>query len=239
MNYQIDDAGLERASKKLGLRFPVHVRVLRNGLEGMAGKYHGLGRYGPTVDGVLEDPVHHISLNGCLGTKMANTAIWHELTHAMQCERFLPADPCDADELSQAANHGLAMAFRQEMKGIRLKNNAKSKKLTMDYVNVSFEVEAMASDKKFAQQDEIVALVEGDPDLLEDSNRYLWRVDLWKKGPWRPKEDREYEFVATHYVNADKKHKANEWARNQHNLTAANSFAVAYQIHREETPDAI
>ena len=234
MSYEVDKAGLKRASKKLGLRFPVRVRILPHGPDDMAGKYHGLGRHGPTVDEPLDKPAHHISLSGLLGSSMANTAIWHELTHAKQCERFLPDDVEDPDEQARIANANLAMAFRQEMQRIRLKTNATSKKMTMAYTDVSFEVEALASDKKFAKKDNIIAESDDNNALLDNGKRYLWRVDLWKKGPWRANEDREYTYVETHYVNAAKEYDAKKWARDQHKLQHHNCVAVAYQIYREE-----
>lgn len=237
MDYEVDNAGLKRASKKLGLRFPVRVRMLPHGPDDMAGKYHGLGRYGPTSDGPLDSPAHHISLSGALSAKMANTAIWHELTHAKQCERFIPDDVEDLDQLADAANRGLAMAFRKEMKAIRLATNTTSKKLTMAYADVSFEREAQSSDKKFAQKHNIIASLVDD-DLVDDKDRYLWRVDLWKKGPWVAKTDREYTFVDTYYVNAVAEHEAIRWARDKNKLTVANSVAAAYQIYREEEPNA-
>lgn len=232
MDYKVDKAGLERASKKLGLRFPVRVRILPNGPDDMAGKYHGLGRYGPTVDHPLDSPAHHISLSGNLGSSMANTAIWHELTHAKQCERFLPDDVDDLDEMAKAANAGLAKAFRKEMQRIRLETNATSKKMTMAYTDVSFEVEALAS-TKLAKEDNIIAS-DNNNELLDDGQRYLWRVDLWKKGPWRPNKDRDYTYVETHYVNAAKEYDAKKWTRNQHKLGQHDSVAAAYQIYREE-----
>ena len=235
MDYKVDQDGLKRAAKKLGLRFPVNVRVLPHGPEDMAGKYHGLGRYGPTVDDPLDAPVHHISLSGILGSSMANTAIWHELTHAKQCARFLPDDVDDVDEMARIANAGLAKAFRKEMQRIRLETNATSKKMTMAYTDVSFEVEALASDKKFAKNDNIIVNNDdADCELLDDKKRYLWRVDLWKKGPWRANQDREYTFIDTHYVNAAKEYDAKKWARDQHKFAHHDSVAVAYQIYREE-----
>lgn len=232
MDYKVDKAGLKRASKKLGLRFPVRVRILPNGPDDMAGKYHGLGCYGPTVDDPLDSPAHHISLSGNLGSSMANTAIWHELTHAKQCERFLPDDVDDLDEMAKAANAGLAKAFRKEMQRIRLETNATSKKMTMAYTDVSFEVEALAS-TKLAKEDNIIAS-NNDNELLDDGQRYLWRVDVWKKGPWRPNKDRDYTYVETHYVNAAKEYDAKKWARNQHKLGQHDSVVAAYQIYREE-----
>lgn len=234
MHYDVDNAGLKRAAQKLGLRFPVRVRILPHGPDDMAGKYHGLGRYGPTTGDPLDAPAHHISLSGNLGNKMANTAIWHELTHAKQCERFLPDDIDDPDEAAAVANSGLALAFRKEMQRIRLETNATSKKMTMAYTDVSFEVEALASDKKFAQKDNIITQADVDDELVDDKMRYLWRVDLWKKGQWRPNKDREYEFIHTHYVNAAKEYDAKQWARKHHKLGAHDSVAVAYQIYREE-----
>lgn len=233
MDYEVDKAGLKRACKKLGLKFPVRVRIVPDGPDGMAGKYHGLGRYGPTVNKPLDKPQHHISLSGALGSSMANTAIWHELTHAKQCERFLPDNVENVDEQARIANSRLAKAFRKEMQRIRLKTNATSKKMTMAYTEVSFEVEALESDNKFAKKNNIINSAV-DEELVDDKQRYLWRVDLWKKGPWRPNKKREYEFIDTHYVNATTEYAAKQWARDQHKIKTYDSVAVAYQIYREE-----
>lgn len=196
----------------------------------MAGKYHGLGRYGPTTVKPLDRPTHHISLNGQLSGKMANTAIWHELTHAKQCERFLP-ETDDVDEAARTANAALATAFRQEMKDIRRKKNTFSKKVTIDYMDVSFEVEARQSDKDFAVKDNIVTSAVND--LTDDKGRYRWRVDVWKKGARRygKNQKQDLTFVGTQYVVATGETGAKTFAREQYKLSSFDSFVVAHQTY--------
>jgi len=162
MTYQIEKGGTKKAAKKLGLRYPVRVRITDD-LDGMAGKYHGLGRWGFTSDAPLDKIAHHISINANIDSNTANTAIWHEMTHAKQCERFLPADVSDQDERARIANRTLALEFRWQMKDIRIAKGIKSTALTTDYANVSFEVEARESDKMFAKKINIIKADKNQP----------------------------------------------------------------------------
>jgi hypothetical protein len=217
-NYTINPDALEEACGIYGLHFPVRVRLLDGGPMGMLGKYHGIGRYGPTTDDELAEPAHHISLKSDLGVFTANTALWHELTHAMQCERFLPEDL----DNYRAANRGLTMAFRQEMKEVRRKAGTTSKALTAAYSNVSFEKEAHDSTDIAKKIDLILPGENAKEDdfellrLLDDKGRALWRIDLWKSAKWeKGNKVREKEFRGTYYVRAAKEWEAKQFAKKE------------------------
>lgn len=226
--WEIDYEAVEQARGILGIdRYPVRVRILDGGPQGMLGKYHGLGHWGPTTDERLDEPVHHISLKGDLTSKMANTCLLHEMTHAAQCERYL-------DDDYQSGNRGLTMAFKQEMKGNRggfgNYNGVKS-----GYSDVSFEREAretmdlLDDDIKVVKQVAPEAEVQ-DP-LRDEDGRFLWRVDVWEEGPWDKKaKKREYTFEGTYYVWAKDEWDAKKWARQETDLDYNNSTIKAYKM---------
>lgn len=231
-NWEIDYNKLEQACTAYGMKYPVRVRLLKNGPMGMAGKYHGIGHWGPTTEERLAEPTHHITLDAGLSASMANTCAWHELTHARQGERFLPED-VTGDEAYRIANRGLAMAFREEMKQVRRDEGTTSKALTWKYGDVSFEVEARASDK-FAEKFSIIKVSDEAPiepdQLLDDEGRASWRVDIWMLGKWnKEKKYRELDgFRGTYYVVAKTKWGAEDFAKREWGKNS--DKADAYQI---------
>lgn len=206
--WKIDETAFEQAKTQLNISLPVRIRQA-DLLSGMAGKYHGLGVWGPTTDERLESPAHHISLGQGLGAQMANTALWHELTHAAQCEDFLPEDGN-----YQVANRKLRQAFGIEMREIRTRRGiSRYAGITHDYGDVSFEEEAREWMKN---ADKIKILVPIDDEKSEKNEkgenlaakfRDLWRVDMWSK---------KDVFVGTTYVWADDDFAAKRWARDNH-----------------------
>src|SRR3954468_5315561 len=187
MQWKINEAAVSEAAEALGLTFPVRVRVVPNGPAGMAGKYHGIGRRGPTTEAVLVDPTHHISLSGNLSAKMASKCLWHEITHAMQNERFLPTDHNGEEEPYAIANRGLQCAFRAEMKEVRQRYGGTPSQLTMRYGEVSFEREAckVMDDAKTVLVSEVEKVdKKKDSPLLDDKGRATWRVDVFRRGEW-------------------------------------------------------
>lgn len=206
MRWTINQTKLDEAREILDITFPVRVRTLEDGLMGMAGKYHGLGHWGPTTEKRLEEPAHHISIASHLDAKLANKTLWHEMTHAAQCEDFLPED-----NNYRIANKGLRKAFRDEMREIRVvKGGSRYGGVDPNYANVSFEVEARDvmddSDKLFIVESTETEETTEDDDPLK-GYRALWRVDVW---------DADKKFVATQYVLADDEWGAKRFARDKH-----------------------
>ncbi len=226
MNWNIDQPAFEEAQRVLGLEQPVRVRVKAD--FPAAGKYHGLGVWGPTTDVKLDEPAHHITLSDVLSASMANTALWHEMTHAAQCEDYLE----DGDY--QAANKGLRNAFMKEMREMRTKRGVSRFNLTADYQSVSFEVEARdlmknADKVKIITGPEAKKKGKGKSKAKDDDPlrgyRHLWRVDMW---------DDDKNFVGTDYVLANEDYDAKRWAREQHMQGKKWSTNVfAYPINSE------
>lgn len=223
-SWMVDSAGLEQARNILGLKLPVAVRIVPRGPNGMAGKYHGLGCRGGG------EPQHYISLNGGLGPIMANTALWHELTHAMQCERFLPDGRTD-ENACREANNALWRAFHQEMKEIRFRTGGSKHNLTMAYADASFEKEAQQS-TKLADKHTIIASDGGAVEsLLDEKGRKTYRVDLWRDLGWNKQtKERELDFVTTMYVVAKNEWDAKKFVREEKGMTFQNSTCESYQI---------
>lgn len=193
----------------MGITFPVRVRPATHFTErGMAGKYHGLGYWGPTSEERLNEPAHHISLRADMDAGFANVTLWHEMTHAAQCEDYLPETEGEGDY--RIANAGLRQAFAKEMREIRRAKGIKTRGVTADYGNVSFEVEArdvMDGKDNFDIVEPIGS--EANAPAKDDPMRgfsYRWRVDAW---------DDNKEWVGTYYVltESDQPWDAKRWVR--------------------------
>lgn len=206
------------------LAYPVRVRLLNGGPQGMAGKYHGIGRYGPTTDERLDIPAHHITVNANLGVEMGTVCLLHELMHAHQNERFLPTEfDIQTDAHYRQANAGLREAFRAEMKEVRRKAGTTSKALTAAYANVSFEVEARKTDalkadfKLFTENGSGKVIDPFDTDMVDDKGRYTYRIDMWKTPAWDnvTRSMGKKKFRGTHYVLAYDETSAKTFARKE------------------------
>lgn len=198
MNWKIDQEALEKAKDILGIDCPVLVRVSKLPA---VGKYHGLMRWGPCSDVRLDQPTHHISLDEGLGPIIANTALWHELTHAAQCEDFMPDD-----NDHRIANAGLRQDFGKEIREQRLSRGLGAGSFGAWYGDVSFEVEARQFMEHARNIDIIVPVDDGNDDKL-NGYKNLWRVDMW---------DDDEKFVGTTYVLANEEWDAKKWARDNH-----------------------
>jgi hypothetical protein len=214
MNWTINPAKLDEARDFLDIQYPVRVRQITPSkiLPGKVGKYDGLGYWGPTTTTRLDEPHHHISMDGTLSAFMANQVLWHELTHAAQAEDFLD-NARDGEEPYRAANRELRQAFGREMRTIRGERGlSKTAGMTRDYSDVSFEVEAgdvMKNSKKI----EIIEPVFTessvfDNPLTDAQGRYRWRVDMW--------DNSGKKFIGTVYVLAADEYGAKKWARDNH-----------------------
>ena len=73
----IDRNAIQAAILLLGIEYPVRIRYMR-------GRY----RYGTHYARKHPDLHHRITMNQDLPVDQANHTLWHELTHAMQSERF-------------------------------------------------------------------------------------------------------------------------------------------------------
>lgn len=214
-------------------RYPVRVRVIKGGPQGMAGKYHGIGLRGPTTDVPLTTPAHHITLSDSLSASMANGCLWHELTHAAQCERYLPEEGDDYAE----ANRALALAFKDEMKEVRKTTGGSPTQLTMAYSKVSFEQEANLG-MKFADDIDLIKItvpekkaevVKIKDPLTDEDGRYTWRVDLFTAPKWsKGKKIRGREFRCTGRVLAKDEWGAKKFAKAEWGKSS--DEAVAYKI---------
>lgn len=233
----LNEQELERAVVAYELAYPVRVRLLDGGPQGIAGKYHGIGRFGPATEERLEIPAHHITVDSGLNGSFATTTLLHELMHAKQNERFLPDGfQIQNDDDYRQANIGLREAFRDEMREIRRRHNL-GMALTHHYQDVSFEVEARSTSKltkdfDLFHDDGVKPKSNGVPsayDLVDEHGRFTWRVDLWAYGKW----DKELKktpktFRGTYYVVAKDEWKAKEFARKEYGTTGDD--AQAYLI---------
>ena len=92
--WDIDREALSRACKAIGLKHPVKIRITAQ--KRTSGQYLGLcfQRRSPTR-------AHQISMSTYLSTEDAGKTLWHELTHALQRERYRSgALFCEAYEAS-------------------------------------------------------------------------------------------------------------------------------------------
>jgi hypothetical protein len=120
MKLTIDPAALEEARRDLGLSLDTLVEF--DVIQSAHARTFTAGRY----DGV--DPFHgwhRITINERQTTTAASAALWHELTHALQCERIGSWPRYDALYRQQTIDAGLqrctntwsmrhAHAFEQE-----------------------------------------------------------------------------------------------------------------------------
>lgn len=206
------------------LAYPVRVRLLDGGPQGMAGRYHGIGRYGPTTDERLDTPAHHITVSANLSAQMGTVCLLHELMHAHQNERFLPVDfDIQNDAHYRQANAGLREAFRAEMKDVRRKAGTSSKQLTAAYANVSFEVEARKTDALksdftlFTENGPVKIADPFDDDMTDEKGRYTYRIDIWRSSTWNSttRSMGKKKFRGTYYVVAYDEASAKTFARKE------------------------
>src|SRR4051794_40539562 len=85
--WEIDRQALQRACLELGLHYSVRITPRR--LRFKRGSYHGLGYAPPSRGRATDYPQHQIMLASNVSASQASASLWHELTHARQCERFL------------------------------------------------------------------------------------------------------------------------------------------------------
>lgn len=202
MNWKIDPVALDKARDILGIEYPVRIRKASGQA---AGKYHGLGLRGPTTEEPLSEPAHHITISPMVSDKMVNEVVWHEMTHAAQCEDYLPED--DGPDSYKVANARLRRAFGREMRAIRAERGITTRAMTADYGDVSFEEEArdfMDHAKKIS----IVVVDDDKPEVdPEDSFKgfdHKYRVDIF---------DADDKYVGTHYVYSNDEFSARRFAR--------------------------
>lgn len=231
--WELNHENIAVACEHLDIKLPVRVRVMEGGPQGMAGKYHGLGVWGPTTDVKLDSPAHHISLNGRMSSWMASSTLWHEMAHAAQCERYLPQNGNGQVDY-ETANREITKVFRDEMKAIRRRSGSTSKALTASYADVSFEKEARDA-MDFAKELDLVKPVGDEPEatnLRDDKGRAGYRVDVYRDGVWNKKTKKRSPniYVNTLYCVAKDEWAAKNWAREQCGLKVANSTANAYQM---------
>lgn len=238
MKWELDWTNIARACEVLEIKLPVRIRVMESGgPQGMAGKYHGLGVWGPTTDVKLDEPAHHISLNGKMWSDGASSCLWHELAHAAQAERYLPKNG-DGTIDYETANREITKDFRDEMKAIRRSSGTTSKALTASYSNVSFEKEARDA-MDFSKEIRLVKYVLDDEDdhdeamtLRDDKGRAAYRLDVFRDGKWNSRKKRrsEDQFIATLYCLAKDTIDAKKWAREQCDLSFSEATVASYQM---------
>lgn len=176
MAWKTNPDELEAARQELGLIYPVRVRPLKTGAFGQAGKYHGLGHWGPTTEERLDEPAHHISVKADLAATFANTCLLHEMTHAAQCESYL------TDHNWKEANRRLALDFGREMRFIHFMSGKRGNHTDARYAGISFEVEARQRMDELSKQFTVVESVSSTDERDEDERPWnKFRVDLWTK----------------------------------------------------------
>jgi hypothetical protein len=93
--WDIDREALSRACKAIGLKHSVKIRITAQ--KRTSGQYLGLCFQRRTAG----KRAHEISISTYLSTKDAGKTLWHELTHALQRERYRSgALFCEAYEAS-------------------------------------------------------------------------------------------------------------------------------------------
>ena len=87
MAFVLDPQAIQAAADFLGLEHPVHVQV-RRGVHSWLGIYRGL-LFQPSGARTTRwsEPRHVIGLNGGMDPEQASRTLWHEMAHALQCER--------------------------------------------------------------------------------------------------------------------------------------------------------
>lgn len=214
--WKIDEEGFAKAKDLLNISLPVRVRILdgTNSFGSLTGKYHGIGHWGITSEERLDEPAHHITIDGKMSLSSANEILWHEMTHASQAEDYLPEEAIDGVEPYRIANKGMRMAFLAESRSLRATPTAgfggKS------YFDVSFEKEARFFMKN-GEAIDILAYVfdEEDEEEIEEEEvdlRETWRVDMWTS----EHDPKKRKFIGTCYVLAKDDFAAKKWARENH-----------------------
>lgn len=207
--WKVDTQGLKEVSEALGLSYPVRIRADVASTRGMGGKYHGLGHWGPTTDVRLDEPAHHITIEPSFSATVANGVLHHELTHARQAEAALPEN--GNEPAYRVANREIRRQFGREMRAIRRAKNIKTREVTMDYADVSFEQDARDIPKEIEDIDVLVPDLDDAEEIEEEDDprlrgfASLWRVDMWTHN--------NKKFVGTVYVLADDSWGAKKWAR--------------------------
>lgn len=94
MSYVLDPHAVREAADFLGLRHPVHVQT-RRGVRTWFGIYRGLLRRPSGARRSTSDwpaPRHVIGLDADMDHEQASRTLWHEMAHALQCERDYGGD---------------------------------------------------------------------------------------------------------------------------------------------------
>lgn len=141
MSWKVNTVALQEACDFLGIKRPV--RIVPTAMKHALGRYHGLGRTGPTSrKRVLHEPVHHITVAADLGPQRASRTILHELTHAAQCERY-----DTGDHLAANAHYDIAYTAQANVAGLHTRA---ANKWTADdlvsYGRIAFEREAIENE---------------------------------------------------------------------------------------------
>ena len=132
---RIDPLQITDAEEILGLEHPVYVQIRK--AKHFAGKYIGLQDH--PHSGCAPFPggkVHHVILINPRGPDASNT-LWHELTHALQCERDFDSD-----------FHALAKKHTADSRAVGASSSIKSASVSKRYQNTPLEKEAIENAEK-------------------------------------------------------------------------------------------
>lgn len=194
----VDQRELDEARYFLGIDYPV---IVIPSLD-FAGKYHGIGYWGPAaMSGRLLVATHQFSISADTSAEFANSVAWHELTHAAQAESFMPDedefDPADYNgwERWQVGINGFTQAYADESRHL---GGYSSHGPNSSYTNISFEREASSSGR-YAK--EVQFLVPAPNVEADDESEFVawdrYRVDV------TPLVERKYPFgYSSEYVFA-------------------------------------
>lgn len=117
--FKVDQAALREAIEFFGLKLPVKIRFsARDGRKrGSHTLLHTGGRVRMTATAVYHLDTatgshHDIMVKSYLNPERASRILWHELTHAMQCERAIAAADAQTPKERNAAWHEVSAASR-------------------------------------------------------------------------------------------------------------------------------
>jgi hypothetical protein len=141
-HWTINPEKLAEAVEFLGLEYPVLILPTE---ARYVGKYHGIGHFGPGAgpQGYAE-PTHVCTLSHDLGPWSASRCAWHELTHAMQAESFMPKEDVNGEPRWKIGIREFTKAYAKEASrtgGYSSANGAASQVPGYSYTNISFEQE--------------------------------------------------------------------------------------------------